>query len=555
MNFSRILLVPILILTPYINFAQVIQDPDDFHGPRTKWVIYPDTIKGISRHSIIPQVDGTISEWLQNLEKTGCNSATINLENNSSLIKTAIHPTFELTPTQIAKGEFTPAQRDEQLLDFLQKVQQAIDNKEVNGNIRFHVHQRLYPNNDQEKEQIFIDDFSGFINKAVANNVDHLLAGIRLGEHGREGRNYILDFSIRMAKAINANTNGWLKTHGFEMSGDEYGRRFTNIHNVALSATFFEEISKETGYFAFCYKAFNCGGRLTELNYPKSTVAEWEDGLLNGLGLADLITFIKQYRDSYPLHANVIFIGDSGDALKLVGNKEYQATTKILTEAGVGFKGIIGVNGFRRPDKGTEDNNLYFYDALDGKTPVTKSNSIKRWQAWPYNDANTSSMHTVLAMSNLHGIIEPSGPVLVENNANIEFKITPEDGYLISKILVDNVETPISSTITLNNVTASKSIQVLYEQGNNTDQTYQNEYLHVFPNPVNKGENITLNTNSNGDATNIQLHSIAGNKIKNLDISTTGNFTVLSTGNLSQGIYFLQITVNNKHFIKKIIIE
>jgi hypothetical protein len=453
--------------------AQVIQSPDNFHGPRTKWTIYPDLPSGpdctgdcINRHSIIPQIDIPLDEWLLKLEEVGANAATINLEARRNLRTNPVFTTFEITAADINYGRFTPAQRNIQLLDFLIRVQGAVNRGAVHGNIRFHVHQRLYPRRDVARENQFIRDFSDFINEAKALGVDHLIAGIRLGEHGTDGRNYVLDFALKTARAINENTGGWLKEKGgFEMSGDEYGRMFKDIHNMALSATFFDEISKVSGYFAFCYKAFGVGGAIRNLGYDTDSAAGWEAGLLEGMGLADLIGYIQAHREQYPLHANVIFIGDSGDALRQFGNIEYTITTKLLSDAGNGFQGIIGVNGYRRPDKDTADDYLYLFDALGTDNPILKPNTIKRWQAWPLNDGHTQDMITVLAMSGSGGFVSPAGPLIVERGTDMTFQAIPQPGYNIDKVMIDGEAlSHDDGSFTLSNISENQSIQVTYKK-------------------------------------------------------------------------------------------
>lgn len=510
MPFVEILLISFVFIfgTQISAVSQVVQDPDFFHGPRTKWVIYPELPAGsdctggcINRHSIIPQMDIGMAEWFGNLEAVGANSATFNLEARRGLLSSPAYATFDLSAEQINNGKFTPYQRDRHLINFLIDVQATINRGAVNGNIRFHVHQRLYPRKDASREQQFITDFSEFINRAKEYGVDHLIAGIRLGEHGTDGRNYLLEFALKVVKGINENTDGWLKSRGFEMSGDEYGRMFKNIHNRALSSFFFEDISEETGYFAFCYKAFGVGGRLRDIGYDTESVSGWETGLREGLGLDDLVTFIQTHREAYPLHANVIFIGDSGDALKQVGWREYRATTNIFTQAGDGFSGIIGVNGYRRPDKGTSDNNLYFYDALDGSSATAKPNSIQRWQAWPFHDGDVSEQHTVLAKSGMYGTMQPAGPLKVDDGEILNFSVTPWDGYEISEILINDNSIPVSEKFSIDDITSYTTLQVNYRKTETVHDViaFSGHGGTISPSGVssfNEGETATYSINS-----------------------------------------------------------
>ena len=460
------LLFSILIFISSLSWSQTIQDPDQFHGPRTKWSIYPEINGGASRHSIIPQLsDLSVADFMKYLETTGANSSTLNLENRRSTASSVYFDLFELTPSQINNAKYTPGQRNILLSNFLIDVQKAIDEGKINGNIRFHIHQRLYFQKSSTRESEFIEDFSNFINLCSARGVDHLVAGIRLGEHGTDGSKYLLQSTLRVAKTINEKTDGWLKKFGgLEMSGDGYGRDFSGINSWGtLSETFISEISKYTGYFAFCYKAFGVGGELKAVGFDNTKTADWETFLQSNMGFNDLISMIKAARKQYPYHANVIFIGDSGDALKLFDEPEYSVNTKMLSDAGDGFKGIIAVNGYRRYDKGTADDYLYFWDALDKILPVMKPLTIKRWEAWPYHDSKfNTSWKTVYAMAGIGGQIIPSGPVQYENGATPSFAIVPSPGFIVSEIRIDGNLVEIKDSVLLDPLIKNITVQVKF---------------------------------------------------------------------------------------------
>ena len=379
----------------------VPEDPNDFHGVRTKWKKWVAGTGGATRATIIPGLRGlSVANWVKALEDAGANAATINLEARNNLRSSPTHPTYGMTEEQISKGEYTPDQRNTQLIDFLSAVQAAKDAGQIAGSIKFHVHQRLYPRHDTLKEQQFVDDFSDFIEKAKTYNVDHWLAGIRLGENGisETDLDYTLELSINWATAININTGDWLKTHGMEMSGGYMGAYFNNIDSKPNSATFFQEISRETGYFTFCFKHFIKGGirkKMTSAGYDKNNVDDWLLFLRYDCGFADLVSFIDSYKASYPMHANCIFIGDSGDAMKAITDPEYAALTQMFTEAGAGFEGIIAVNGYLW----NKDNSLGdCYKALHivdptGDPPVLLPLSYLRWSTWPDSPSLTPAEH------------------------------------------------------------------------------------------------------------------------------------------------------------------
>lgn len=454
-------------------FAQYVMDPDDFHGPRTKWAIYPTIDIKNSRHTIPPYTGAlSVSEFMNYLEKVGANAATMNLENRSSIASNPKHAIYELDSLQIAKAEYNVEQRNVLLTDFLVEVRNAVDRGEINGNIRFHIHQRLYPRKNAAKESEFIKDFSDFINLAKFRGVDQFIAGIRLGEHGTDGSKYLLQFSLKVCEAINKNTDGWLKEKGgFEMSGDGYGRDFGTIgeHGVT-SDNFFEEISKHTGYFTFCYKAFDVGNLIQDAGLSKTSVSVWENFLLNNLGHQSLIDFIKKYRDAYPNHANVIFIGDSGDAMKLIKDVEYTANTNIYGQLGAGFTGITCINGIRRPDKGTADDYLYFFDAEGHNPPIEKPQSIKRWKCWPIHDGKDAALKTIYSGGTINGLISPSGPQMVLPGSEVTFTAVPFNGASLVDLIVDGVSVGSNTSYTFSDVRDNHSIQAIFSKQNSLQQ-------------------------------------------------------------------------------------
>jgi hypothetical protein len=375
-----------------------VMDPDDYHGPRTKWKTmsgYPST-----RGTIPPDLLGlSVADWVAELQEAGANMATINVEARNNLLTNPIHDTYSLTEENIANEEYTPGQRDILLVDFLLAVQAAIDANLIDGDFSFNAHQRLYPNHNAAKEQDFIEDFSGFINAAKTAGVDHLISGIRLGENGIDAENgdsnYLLELALFWAMGINSNTGDWLKNNAcLAISGGDRGMFFNGIDNKSNSPTFFQEISQETASFAFCWKQFilnGVGNKMTSLGYNENSTADWLSFMHNDCGFKDLEKFIDTHKADYPLHANVIFIGDSADGMKKIKRgggaygAEYTAITEMFTSASIGFKGILGVNGYKAASHKDNFDCLHKVKVNTGAV-IDLPLSQARWSAWPYND-------------------------------------------------------------------------------------------------------------------------------------------------------------------------
>lgn len=556
----------LLIIAP--SFGQSILDPDDFHGPRTKWVLYEEGTDGATRASIAPTMRGlSMDVWYSSLEALGANAATFNLEARGNLLPSGqpLHADpFSLTEEQVHDYEFTPEQRNEVLLAWLNQIQTAYEAGLISGNIKFHIHQRLYPNKNEEKEDQFVTDFSDFINAAKAANLDHWIAGIRLGENGVaiNSINYILTLAKQWASEINANTDDWLKTHGLEMSGSKLGLYFDNIHNRPNSETFFEEISQQTGYFAFCYKHFNGGGFASlfdEKGYDMDNPDDWETFIYIDAGFLDLQNFINTYKAQYPMHANVIFIGDSSDTMRKLTPARYTALTKIFSAAGVGFSGIIGMSGYTwgfENDIGDIYNSMHIVNPT-GTTPQIQPLSKKRWEYWPLDDSN-ANLSTISAMANFNGTIQPSGPIQLTNGSNQTFTITPIAGYKVDDIIVDGVSQGDISSYTFSNVMAPHSIQATFKAESLSTEDYSINQVSIYPNPLtNNSLKLSLkNTNiSNGETIFIQLTNLSGQKVFEKRINYHNEAEINLPTSINNGMYFISLNIKNQMFYKKLIVK
>ncbi len=406
-------------------------DPDRFHGLRTKWEKYFEGTNGATRASIVPEMRGlNHTQWAQAIERTGANGCTLNLEARNNLLQSAAYPVADLTPERVSAGLFTPDQRNAEQLRFLLGLEKALEQGRILGSFGFHVHQRLYPNHDPVKEQQFVDDCSGFINSARALRLDHWLRGIRLGENGIDKTD--LDYSMELAKwwanEINARTENWLLSHGMEMHGGKFGIYFNDIDSRRNSETFFQRMREKTGYFSWCFKFFhdeNFNAAMEDAGLDSSTVSDIKTFLRTECGFADLEAFVHANRTAYPMHANCIFVGDSGDAMKLIGEKKLQALTEMFNEAGDGFRGIVAVNGYAWEDEsalGDVYKTLYIVEPT-GAEPVLNPASYARWSAWPnVETGSVDPMETIDAhvgqpfLMNLNASIESGAGWLVASN-------------------------------------------------------------------------------------------------------------------------------------------
>ncbi len=71
-------------------------------------------------------------------------------------------------------------------------------------------------------------------------------------------------------------------------------------------------------------------------------------------------------------------------------------------------------------------------------------------------------IYTITATAGTGGRISPSGKVKVIHGANQTFTITPNAGYKIKDVKVDNVSKGAISTYTFRNVTANHTISATF---------------------------------------------------------------------------------------------
>jgi hypothetical protein len=72
-------------------------------------------------------------------------------------------------------------------------------------------------------------------------------------------------------------------------------------------------------------------------------------------------------------------------------------------------------------------------------------------------------VHTITATAGVHGTISPSGSVPVNHGKNQTYTITPDNGYEIETVMVDDVEVTVTNTsYTFTNIAENHTIQVTF---------------------------------------------------------------------------------------------
>lgn len=338
----------------------------DMKGIRTRWETVVFKIPGESfndflkrkdeRASIQPNLGNLYLEaWAKALTDIGANIGEINLEPDRFMSTVpflseaqidaywnAIMKPFmfrngsdieaiDTAREHFKKFEYTIEQRDDILLRFLA----AFDELPNPPALQFFVHQREFfqstatPAAREARITEFVTSFSRFINKAKTACLDHLLSGIRLGEHSNKVMSDFLPLLVDLATRINAATGDWLKTRNFLSNGGGHGAEYVGISGVTYP--FFDNMSLQTENFAFGYKwmqfpesptgpqnitrfmeAAICDPQTQRL-CDSSSSTDWEIYLGVNLGFNELAAYINA--SNRPDYAQVSFVGDSSDTM------------------------------------------------------------------------------------------------------------------------------------------------------------------------------------------------------------------------------------------------
>jgi len=146
--------------------------------------------------------------------------------------------------------------------------------------------------------------------------------------------------------------------------------------------------------------------------------------------------------------------------------------------------------------------------------------------------ATFSASYTIVATSDEHGSINPSGTNIFNKGANQTYTITPETGYKISNVYVDDVPVGAVTSYPFNNISANHTIfagfycDYMYIYGAplatplpTTIKTYTYTY-HLLPNNKILNDNMTSNFTINWDLPNNRLNQLS---IQTITYGTDGS--------------------------------
>ncbi|MDR0873533.1 MAG: T9SS type A sorting domain-containing protein [Prevotellaceae bacterium] len=151
---------------------------------------------------------------------------------------------------------------------------------------------------------------------------------------------------------------------------------------------------------------------------------------------------------------------------------------------------------------------------------------------------------------NAGGIIAPEGNVTLNAGSNKTFVITPDNGYQIRLVMVDeipNAQAKADGYYTFTNIADNHSIAVLFETSTSGIDDVVAGQLKIFPNPV-KDE---IFIKSDLQIQKVEIYSLTG-----VLLLSENNFNEkLSVSALPAGVYLLKVYTDKGMAVSKIVKE
>ncbi len=239
--------------------------------------------------------------------------------------------------------------------------------------------------------QGFYDHWVRIIEMAQREGVDDRIHGLALIETHCASAKSVCDTALLFAQNINKRTDGWLKNRSVFLPGAGFGMFFNDIQDNG--ETFFQEMEKEVGTFAFIYKSFfntagdplqDKGELFKQLRY-KGPESEYKKLLDETYGVDDLYEYVEQYKGKYPHLANVIYFGDEGDGV--ANTQRFGGGYRVIHEILVRKYGWTGyffnlAIANRDADEHRQDKSLLTADSRTGEA-YPNPDAYHLWSKYP----------------------------------------------------------------------------------------------------------------------------------------------------------------------------
>ncbi|MGH2570718.1 MAG: T9SS type A sorting domain-containing protein, partial [bacterium] len=170
---------------------------------------------------------------------------------------------------------------------------------------------------------------------------------------------------------------------------------------------------------------------------------------------------------------------------------------------------------------------------------------------------------TIAASAGSGGSIDPSGSVSVAYGDSISFTMTPDSGYHVLDVLVDDVSVGVVSSYTFSNVTTDHAIDVVFESDatavDATVVTGPTQLLKGGPNPFRGSTGIAFQV-AQPEFVELAIFSIDGRQVRLLAnrVWPAGRYLLSwdgrdgRGGSVSSGTYFIRFQTREATQVKKI---
>ncbi|MDX9892131.1 MAG: M6 family metalloprotease domain-containing protein [Bacteroidales bacterium] len=185
-----------------------------------------------------------------------------------------------------------------------------------------------------------------------------------------------------------------------------------------------------------------------------------------------------------------------------------------------------------------------FSSSLTLQSGTTQKNVILNGIASP-------QMFTILAMSNAGGTIEPAGNIEVVEGADQTFIMTPNPGFVLSSLFIDDEVVPTQTQYLFSNVSNGHIIYAYFVDPTKVDDVSDSFNVILYPNPVYNHLNINMMDQNIPNVDLIRLYDPSGKLIYSLQ-PVNKNCTI-DMSLLSQGIYILKFYTDKGLVAKKIV--
>ena len=168
-------------------------------------------------------------------------------------------------------------------------------------------------------------------------------------------------------------------------------------------------------------------------------------------------------------------------------------------------------------------------------------------------------IYTITAISGPNGFISPSGNILVNYGDDKSFIISPDTGFKIDSLIVDNSKVDSTTSYTFKNITSNHKIRVTFtsitsvrQLSNLIPKNYN--LFQNYPNPFNSVTKIEFSIPIETYVT-LEIYDVFGKKVRELIKKElpAGNYRVnFDATNLPSGIYYYRMVAGSFSGTKKL---